>query len=192
MRTPALRVKAPNPCFVATVFVTLLAAFMAAAAHAQVPPARALFMDLEKVFLESAVGKNIRQQLETQLADIGAREEAAKNDFEAREAALMANPQGLPEAELRNDWDTLQTEKTGAASLYQLERTAIQAAATEARRKVNAELNTIMQEVLAERGANMIVSTAAVLVGGVDYDVTAEVIARLDKRLPTLDVALPN
>jgi len=49
-----------------------------------------------------------------------------------------------------------------------------------------------MQEILVERGANMVLSVAAVHVGGVDYDITAEVIARLDKRMPTLKVDRPK
>lgn len=161
-------------------------------ASAQVPPARALFLDLETVFTQSSAGANIRTQLEGMLAEISTREEAAIATFEERERTLMASAQNRPQEELQKDWEQLQTERSGNANLFQLERGAVQSAALEARRKVNAVLNEIMQEILVERGANMVLSVGAVHVGGVDYDITAEVIARLDKRLPALKVERPN
>jgi len=165
---------------------------MPSAASAQVPPARALFLDLETVFTQSSVGTGIRGQLEQMLAEISAREEKAIADFQERERTLMATAQNRPQDETQKDWEQLQAERSGNANLFQLERTAVQGVAREARRKVNAVLNEIMQEILVERGANMVLSVSAVHVGGVDYDITAEVIARLDKRLPALKVERPQ
>ncbi len=169
--------------------VLLAAALMAipaiaqvAPANAQVPPARALFLDLETVFQQSIVGKDIRGQLESMLAEIAQREQTAIQSFEARQVP------GMSEEAYRQ----LQAEKLGQRDLFQLERASVQTAAAAARRQVNAELNKIMQEVLVERGANMILSVDSVLVGGVDYDVTAEVIARLDRRMTKLKVERPK
>jgi|GEM_PF-1142941 len=161
-------------------------------ATAQVPPARALFLDLETVFTQSKVGQGIRQQLEVMLNELGARETAADEEFDARERALISEQQSGQGADLQARWDAIQFDKEGRARLFQVERTAINAASAEARRKVNSVLNEIMQEILVERGANMVMSVAAVHVGGVDYDITAEVIARLDKRMPTLRVERPQ
>ena len=172
--------------------LALVLAGFAANANAQVPPARALFLDLETVFTQSAVGTNIRSQLEQMLADISGREKTALDGFKAREQALVSAASGRPGEEVQKDWDALQLEKEGNGAVFQLERTAVQAAAADARRKVNAVLNEIMQEILVERGANMVLSVAAVQVGGVDYDITSEVIARLDKRMPSLKVERPK
>ena len=43
---------------------TIAAGVMPGTAQAQVPPARALFLNLDTVFTQSAVGKDIRGQLE--------------------------------------------------------------------------------------------------------------------------------
>lgn len=162
------------------------------AAQAQVPPARALFLDLETVFQQSAVGGNIRQQLETMLAEVKQRADATEKGFEQREATLLTSLQNRPQDEVRRDLEALRTERTGAMHLFTLERAAIQAAASEARRKVSEVLKEIMRDIAIERGANMILDVKAVHVGGVDYDITAEVIARLDKRLPKLKVERPK
>ena len=54
---------------------TIAAGVMPGTAQAQVPPARALFLNLDTVFTQSAVGKDIRGQLEAMLSEIAAREE---------------------------------------------------------------------------------------------------------------------
>lgn len=172
-------------------FVAALVALVPAPAQAQVAPARPLFLNLELVFTQSAVGKDIRGQLEAMLLEISTREEKAIADLEARQQALMAQ-QNRPQAELEKEWDNLQAERKGQASLFQLERTTIQGASADARREVNGILNEVMREILRERGANMVLSVQSVLVGGVDYDITPEVIARLDKRLPALKVKRPQ
>ncbi|MGD1935072.1 MAG: OmpH family outer membrane protein [Candidatus Phaeomarinobacter sp.] len=161
-------------------------------ASAQVPPSRALFLDLDTVFTQSAVGKSIRVQLEQFLSEIADREKATVAAFEERERTLIVSAQDRPRDELQADWSQLQAERTGQADLYRLERTAVQASSNNARRRVNAVLNEIMQEILVERGANMVLAVTAVHVGGVDYDITAEIIARLDKRLPSLTVERPK
>lgn len=173
-------------------FILVVAVFSVPIASAQVPPARALFLDLSTVFTQSSVGKNIRQQLESMLSEISEREKSTTIAFDERERSMIATAQERPQVELQQDWELLQKERAGQANLYQLERTTVEVASSEARRKVNAVLNEIMQEILVERGANMVLSVAAVHVGGVDYDITAEVIARLDKRLPTLKVERPK
>ncbi|WP_422024895.1 OmpH family outer membrane protein [Pyruvatibacter mobilis] len=170
----------------------IAAGVMPGTAQAQVPPARALFLNLDTVFTQSAVGKDIRGQLEAMLSEIAAREEKVIKDLDARQEVLTGQAQTRPQAEVRKDWDALQAERQGQMSLFQLERTAVQAAASDARRKVNGVLNEIMREVLRERGANMVLSVDAVLVGGVDYDITNEVVARLDKQLPKLKVERPK
>ncbi|MEQ8745262.1 OmpH family outer membrane protein [Pyruvatibacter sp.] len=176
----------------ATLVVAILVSVFGSSANAQVPPARALFLDLETVFVQSAVGKNIRSQLEAMLTEVSGREAKEIEALDARQDALMRNAEGRNEQQMRSDWEIIQAERAGKASFYQLERTTIQQAAADARRKVNAVLNEIMQEILLERGANMILSTGSVLVGGVDYDVTAEVISRLDGRMSSLKVERPR
>ena len=52
----------------------IAAGVMPGTAQAQVPPARALFLNLDTVFTQSAVGKDIRGQLEAMLSEIAARE----------------------------------------------------------------------------------------------------------------------
>lgn len=170
----------------------LLPGGMVSPTHAQVPPARALFLDLETVFTQSVVGKSIRDQLQSMLVEVAEREKVSAEGFVNRERVLLENAQGRDPSSLMSDWEKLQAEKEGSGNLFQLERTAVQASSNKARRSVNAALNEIMQEILVERGANMVMSVAAVHVGGVDYDITAEVIARLDKRLPALKVERPR
>ncbi|MEP0070310.1 OmpH family outer membrane protein [Pyruvatibacter sp.] len=168
------------------------AVVLPSSASAQVPPARALFLDLETVFTQSDVGKDIRSQLQVMLSEISAREKTTAENFVTREQALLAGARDRDPAVLQKEWEELQAEKEASGNLYQIERTAVQSASNNARRQVNTVLNEIMQGILVERGANIVMSVGAVYVGGVDYDITAEVIARLDKRMPKLKVERPR
>jgi outer membrane protein len=59
-----------------------------------------------------------------------------------------------------------------------------------ARQQVEQALGPILQAIMTERGANLLLDRNAVVLGTVDVDVTGVAIARLNQKLPAVKVVL--
>ena len=66
----------------------------------------------------------------------------------------------------------------------------IQGGVLKARQQVEAALGPILQGIMAERGANLLLDRNAVVLGTVDVDITGTAIQRLDQKMPTVKVNL--
>ena len=66
----------------------------------------------------------------------------------------------------------------------------IQGGVQQARQPVEKALGPILQGIMSERGANLLLDRSVVLLGTVDVDVTALAIDRLNKKLATVKVDL--
>ena len=68
----------------------------------------------------------------------------------------------------------------------------IQGGVLKARQQVEAALGPILQGIMQERGANILLDRAAIVLGMVDIDVTQLTVQRLNQKLPTVKVQLVN
>ena len=66
----------------------------------------------------------------------------------------------------------------------------IQGGLLKARQQVETALGPILQGIMKERGANLLLDRNAVVLGTVDVDVTGIAVQRLNQKLPTVKVAL--
>jgi outer membrane protein len=101
--------------------------------------------------------------LQQQLAILSPSVKAAKiKAFQAKQAALQAS--------------------------VQTQQGLIQGGVLKARQQVEQALGPILQGIMKERGANLLLDRNAVVLGTVDVDVTAVAIQRLNQKLPTVKV----
>jgi outer membrane protein len=66
----------------------------------------------------------------------------------------------------------------------------IQAGFTKAAQQLERALEPILQQVMRERGANMVLDRQSVIIAASDIDITPIVVQRLDKALPKIKVEL--
>jgi hypothetical protein len=66
----------------------------------------------------------------------------------------------------------------------------IQGGVMQARQQIEQALGPILQGIMQERQANLMLDRAAVVLGTVDIDVTKVAVQRLDQKLPTVKVQL--
>ena len=59
-----------------------------------------------------------------------------------------------------------------------------------ARQQVEAALGPILQGIMQQRGANILLDRAAIVLGMVDIDVTRLTVERLNQKLPSVKVQL--
>jgi len=204
--TKALGAATAVAAFVAASYVSAIAAGTAAApprpaaaaapagapapAAAKAPQAVILFLDRATVLRQSAVGKDMATQVEGMVKKMEA-------DFAPENKKLQADVQALQStaavlaAEIRQQKiKDLESRRQEFQKKVQDRQASIQAGLAAARTKVEQALGPILEKIMIERGANLLLDRGLVVLGATDLDVTASVIGRLNTTLPKVLVTL--
>jgi Skp family chaperone for outer membrane proteins len=164
------------------------AAKPAAAATGRAPTAVILFLDRGTVLRQSAVGKDMYKQVE-------ALAKKMETDFAPENKKLQADVQALqtqasvltPEVRQQRVKD-LETRRQAFQKKVQDRQAAIQTGLGNSRTQVEKALAPILEKIMVERGANLLLDRGLVVLGATDLDVTASVIQRLNTALPKVTV----
>lgn len=156
------------------------------------PTARILMVDLRRVMAASKVGQNIQQQVD-QL------KQQAQNDLKSEENALRAEKTQLdqqsailaPDVRARKAKD-FEARVAAFQKKLQSRGAMIQGGVMKAQQQVETALGPILQGVMQERGATVLLDRSAILIGPNSIDVTPVVVQRLDTKMPTVKVELVN
>jgi outer membrane protein len=171
------------------------AVFAPAAALAQgnPPGPRVVVIDKVAILQSSKVGLDVAKQVQT-LA------EQARNELTAQGRAIQNEGRQLQQqvAILAPDlkqkriaaFEAKQRSLQGAA---QKKDEQIKGGFLRARQAMEQALGPILQEVVKERGANLVLDKQAVVFANNGaFDITREVIAKLDQKMPTYKVSLAS
>lgn len=159
-----------------------------AAAGKPAPAAVILFLDRGTVLRKSAVGTDMYKQVE-------ALAKKMENDFAPENKKIQADIQALqaqadvltPQArqakvkELENRRQALQKK-------VQDRQAAIQGGLANSRTTIEKALAPILEKLLTERKANLLLDRGLVVLGATELDITQTVIDRLNKSLPKVTV----
>lgn len=154
------------------------------------PNPKILVIDRAAILRGSVVGQNIMKQVQ-QLTI------AAENGLKAKDAALRKEGQALQQqlailapavkaAKIR----AFEVKQKSLQDDVQKQQGLIQGGVLIARQQVERALGPILQKIMAERGANLLLDRNAVVLGTVDVDVTGLAIQRLNQSLPNVKVTL--
>jgi len=180
------------------VALALLAAPQFSLAAPAAPPAKPvgtpnpkiLVIDRAAILRGSVVGQNIMKQVQSLTAaaenmlkgqDVALRKEGA--DLQQQLAILSAS---VKAAKIK----AFQAKQAALQQNVQTQQGLIQGGVLKARQQVEQALGPILQAIMAERGANLLLDRNAVVLGTVDVDVTGVAIARLNQKLPAVKVVL--
>ena len=181
--------------FVRRVVVTVLAlmvstsSYAADAAPPQAAPAAIIVVDSHRVLTESKAGKAIYAQMQAKATsyDKGfAQEEqelAGVQQELQRQQSILAQDAFAAKA---RDFEQRVSEarRKVQASKYELSQ-----GQNEAEKTVMKAILQILNDVAKERNANLVLDKAVVVMFDNAYDVTDEIIKRLDEKLPTMTVS---
>jgi Skp family chaperone for outer membrane proteins len=162
----------------------------AAAAASGAATPRIIVIDRNFILQRSSAGQDMMSQVQnlTKAAETQFRTEETQLATEAgqlqQQLAILA-PDVREQKE--KDFTNKQQGFQGRVSQRQAE---IQAGFSKAARQVEVALEPILRQIMAERGANMVMDRSAVILSTVDIDVTPVAVQRLDKTLPKVKVEL--
>jgi outer membrane protein len=165
----------------------------AAMAQAPAAPPKIVVLDKVAILQYSKVGQDIAKQVQAYAAQ-------AKNDLTAQGKALQAEGRALQQqvAILAPD---LKQKKLAA---FQAKEQSLQAQAQKkddqikytfmsARQAMEKQLGPILQQVIKERGANLVLDKQAIVMANTaSFDITGEVINRLNAAMPSYKVVLTS
>lgn len=180
----------------------LVAGLSAAPTIAQTPPKppaapakptpvpKILVIDRAAILRGSAVGQNIMKQVQALTI-------AAENGLKAKDAALRKEGQALQQqlailapAAKKAKIAAFEAKQRALQGEVQRQQGLIQGGVLKARQQVETALGPVLQKIMQERGANLLLDRNAVVLGTVDVDVTMLAIQRLNQVLPTVKVVL--
>ena len=171
----------------------LATATIAAAQQPAPPPTPVvLIVDLPQVLRDAKAGKEVQlavnQQYSGYAKEVAQQEDElqkGRGELERQRTVLAPDVYNTRARELQQRYDEL-------SKVVQNRQQALQQSYKEAMTKVeNAALEAIA-DVVKERKANLVMAKQALVFEDESMDITAETITRLDKKLPSVPVNLPN
>jgi Skp family chaperone for outer membrane proteins len=160
-------------------------------AIAQQPPAPAIIIvDIAQILRDTKAAKDIQGQLDketTGYSKIVSQQEnelqQMRDELERQRTLLAPEAFAAKTREYQQRFETLDRA-------VQSKRQALQQSLNDAMTKVQNAALEIIQDVAKERKANLVLTKAAVIFEDGSLDVTAEVMSRLDSKMPTVAVDL--
>jgi len=165
--------------------------FAAAPCAAAAPQGRILVIDRSAVLRSSKVGQDIVRQVNVYT-------DQAEKDLKGQSASLRSQGEGLKQqlAILSADVKArkikeFEARQAGLQQLAQKKQSLIQGGFFKARQDVERALGPILQGIMVERGATMLLDRNSVVMGtDASVDITQVAVQRLDQKMPTIKVEL--
>jgi outer membrane protein len=160
----------------------------AAPAAGKAGPAVILFVDRGAIVRNSAVGKDMFKQVESLAkkmeTDYKPENDKLQSDIQALQAQFQVLAPDAREAKRKE----LEARRQAFQKKIQDRQGDIQGGMNKARQQLEATLGPILEQMMVERGANLLLDRSMVVLGSVDLDVTQVAIQRLDRQLPKVTV----
>lgn len=170
----------------------------AAVLFAAIAPANAqtnvLIINEERIVSQSQVGQHIATRMQAIRSEMDAELQALLTPIQEENERLNAETASLtPEAiqarpDLMQRIQALNAQAQQAEALRQRLAQEFQATQAQAMRPVIEALQAVLQEVVNERGAQILIDRSAVVYADPSIDVSDSAIERLNQRLPTTAV----
>ena len=158
----------------------------------QLKPAVIAVIDSRRLFSESLVSKDIRQQL-TSISQTFAAEENKVKEGLLAEKQQIDNQKSLMAQEAYEDkYAQLKARADQLNRTADIHQKQLNVAQVRANRELQRVLTPIIQKVSEKRGATVVLEKAQIVYQQAGLDITTEVVESLDRELPTLKVELPS
>lgn len=174
----------------ALALLALVPAFGPGPAHAQATQAAIVVVDFGRVLRDSKAAQSIAAQ-------IGAVRSAAQDEFGAIEDDLVKTQTDLtnqratmPADQFETRWRDFERRLTDAQRAAEARRAAIDQAEQDGLGRVRAALIAAINDIAAERGAQIVLDRNDVVVVAPEFDISADALQRLDAALPDVTVTV--
>ena len=164
----------------------------ASAQEVATPAPRIIVIDRNVILRLSSAGQAM-------MGSVGTLSEQADTEFQSQAEQLQQEAQELqqqlailaPDARQQRQEEFFVKQQDLQIRVQQRQQ-RIQGGLAIAGQQLDQALQPILQDIMRERGANIVLDRSSVIFSAIDIDVTATAIERLDEALPTLTVQLAD
>jgi outer membrane protein len=149
-----------------------------------------LVIDRQALLRQSKVGLDIARQVQdlTRSAEV---ELKGENESLRREGQALQQQVAILAPDVKaQKIKAFESKQASFQQKVQVRQTQIRYGVMLAQRQVEQVAGPIVQQLMQERGANLMVDRQAIVIGAPGLDVTAAAIQRLDQKLPSVKVQL--
>lgn len=178
--------------FLCVAVFAVTGAARAADAPKKLPVAVIAIIDVQRILQESLAARSVQKQLEVQRAKFQKQIEGEENELRRAEQELSKSRNQVAadvyadrEQQLRQRFLTVERQ-------VQARRKVLDQAFTDSMNDVRTALMGVVSEVAHEHGANLVLIKQQTLWSENGFDVTDEVLGRLNKKLPQVTVKLAS
>jgi Skp family chaperone for outer membrane proteins len=179
--------------FFSVALAALATAIPAAAPAQRLSPAVVAVVDIGRVSTECTACRAAATQLQTQVQQLQQRAQQLQQPLQTEGQSLQTALQALngkqPDAALQARITAFQTRENSANQELQQAQQRLQSTQANVNRQISERLRPIMNTVLQQRGATIIVDKGSTLASAPTIDVTNDVLAQLNQQLPSVTVA---
>ncbi len=173
--------------------LALSAATVPSVALAQrAPAAVVVVVDTNRIYRECTACRSAQTQLQTRVTSLQTRQQTLTSQLrpegEAIQAAITALAGKAPDAALRARVQAFQKKQDDANQELSRGQQNIQSIQANVVRQINAQLTPVINQVMTTRGANIAVDLDATLAHSQATNVTADVLAGLNRVLPSVSL----
>jgi len=152
------------------------------------PTPKIVVLDLAAVMRASKVGADVSAQLQAYATQ-------TKTELAGRGQALESEAKqisGLPPEQKEQRAAAFRTKQAAFQQEVQGKENQMKTAFAQAQGTIGKALDPILKQITAERGANLVLEKRAVpMLEDPSIDITADAIAKLDAKMPSLKVTMP-
>ncbi len=170
-----------------------LAATIPAAAPAQrLSPAVIAVVDISRVSTECTACRAAATQLQTQGQQLQQRAQTLQQQLQTEGQPIQTAVNALngkqPDAALQQRITAYQAKQNSARQELGQSEERLQSTQLHVNRQISERLRPILNTVLQQRGATVILDKGSTLASGANVDVTNDVLAQLNQQLPSVSV----
>jgi len=169
---------------------TCPAAWAAGVMAGAVNPSIVAIVDVQRILQTSKAAKSVQDQLESQRSKFQTEIAAEETDLRDAEQKLAKLREGAKTDVFAEQEQKLQQRFLTVERHVQARRKSLDQAFTDSMNTVRKGIVDIVSEIAKERGMNLVVVKQQVIWNDQNVDITDEVLVRLDKKLPQIQVKL--
>ena len=167
-------------------------ALPSAAIAQRAPGAVIVVVDSDAIYRDCAACRTAQASLKTRVASLQTRQQTLANQLRPEGQSLQTAVQALagkaPDAALRARAEAFQKKQDDANQELARGQQNLQSIQANIVRQINERLNPVINQVMTARGANIAVDVNATLAHTQAVNVTADVLAGLNRALPTVSL----
>jgi outer membrane protein len=154
------------------------------------PAARILLVDIRRVVAESKVGHDMQRQVETLNNQVAGELKNEKASLQKEQMELQQQSAILAADVKARRVKEFETKVAAFQEKVQKRGGLIQGGVMKAQAQIEQALGPVLQGIMRERGATLLVDRSAILLAPNAIDMTAVAIQRLDTKMSTVKVEL--